>query len=312
MATRKRRAKIKEQNTVYVDNIQFEQLTFDDILRINDTEDTENTENTENTVELKVNAEIIQDVKATDRIKEVVAKRAAEVSDEISDRTLIDKETGKINKPIITSINLDAGKGTFIGAYNKKELEIKIEREKARRLNTFPYKASDNILTRAEGQLFHYMKNFIQEDVLIFPKVRLADVIEIDKDLEYSDRDFFKICYKHVDFLLCDGKTFNTICVVELDDYTHDTDEAKQKDLFIRQALYECGIPLVRIRTKIDIISDNDMVDIDHIIKTYFAPPCPICGSKMEVKSSKRSFNFGHRFWSCKQFPNCKGNIDID
>ena len=304
MATRKRKAKIKEQNTTYVEDIQFEQLTFDDILKINTNEDVDTT------LELKIDAEM--QIKSIDNVRDDITKEIAKVPEIIKERTLINKETVKINKPIITSNSLDTDKNTFLGAYNKKELEIKIEREKARRLNTFPYKASDKILTRAEGQLFHYMKNFIQEDVVIFPKVRLADIIEIDKDIAYSDRDFFKICYKHVDFLLCDGKNFNTICVVELDDYTHDTDEAKQRDMFVRQALYECGIPLVRIRTKIDIISDSDMEGIDYIIKTYFAPRCPICGSEMDVKSSKRSFNFGHRFWSCRQFPNCTGNIDID
>ena len=44
---------------------------------------------------------------------------------------------------------------------------------------------------------------------------------------------------------------------------------------------------------------------------TQVAPPCPICGSAMIQRQSKRGPNAGITFWGCTTFPKCKGTTNL-
>lgn len=199
-------------------------------------------------------------------------------------------------------------KTTFLKAAQQKE-----EKRLSNKDTNFPYIAR-NIMTDAEKQLYFFMSNNLcqVERLAIFPKVRLADIIELDKAITYDKDYLWKITNKHVDYVICNNSTLNVICVVELDDYTHENDEAKIKDMFIMQALYAAGIPTVRIRTRIKNISRSDLELVDDYINKALAKPCPRCGKPMIPRKSNCSFNRGHRFYACSDFKYCKTTIDID
>ena len=127
-----------------------------------------------------------------------------------------------------------------------------------------------------------------------------------------NSKAFYKIACKHVDYLIVDRNTFDIICAVELDDYTHETDKAKERDTFVYHALHEVGIELVRIKTAIKDISKKDLTYIEKIIAAKYAPKCPVCGGEMLVRTSRKSHNLGHRFYGCAKNYGCCGNIDID
>lgn len=173
----------------------------------------------------------------------------------------------------------------------------------------FPYKRT-KLLTDAELQLFHFMENNLcQIDrITILAKVRLADIAEVDTRVTLKKEFLWKITNKHVDFLICDKNTLDIICAVELDDYTHETQEAKERDIFIMQVLDAVGIKTVRIRTKIRAIEKRDLVLVDDYINRKLAPKCPYCGKQMYPKESRT----GHRFYACEDFINCRRTIDID
>lgn len=173
----------------------------------------------------------------------------------------------------------------------------------------FPYKRT-TLLTDAELQLFHFMENNLcQIDrITILAKVRLADIAEVDTRVTLKKEFLWKITNKHVDFLICDKNTLDIICAVELDDYTHETQEAKERDIFIMQVLDAVGIKTVRIRTKIRAIEKRDLVLVDDYINRKLAPKCPYCGKQMYPKESRT----GHRFYACEDFINCRRTIDID
>lgn len=188
----------------------------------------------------------------------------------------------------------------------KQQEELK---EISRISTEFPYKRVP-LLTDAELQLFNFMSNNLcQKDrIIILTKVRLADLANIDERVTTDKSYFWKITNKHVDFLICKKDTLDVICAVELDDYTHESQEAKEKDMFIMQVLDTVGIKTVRIRTKIRLISKNDLVLIDDYINRALAPKCPYCGKQMYPKQSRT----GHRFYACVDFINCRKTIDID
>ena len=58
---------------------------------------------------------------------------------------------------------------------------------------------------------------------------------------------FRKISQKHVDFVICD-KNLRVLFAVELDDSSHNTADARKRDLFKDQAFRAAKIPLKRIR----------------------------------------------------------------
>lgn len=219
--------------------------------------------------------------------------------------------TGTTVREFLASVktqNSNSEKTTFLKAAQQKE-----EKRLSSKDTNFPYIAR-SIMTDAEKQLYFFMNNNLcqVQRLAIFPKVRLADIIELDRAITYNKDYLWKITNKHVDYVICNNSTLDVICVVELDDYTHENDEAKIKDMFIMQALYAAGIPTVRIRTRIKNISRKDLELVDDYINKALAQPCPRCGKPMIPRKSNCSSNRGHRFYACSDFKYCKTTIDID
>jgi hypothetical protein len=173
----------------------------------------------------------------------------------------------------------------------------------------FPYIKAP-LLTNAEMQLYHFMlNNLCQIDkISIFTKVRLGDLVQLDTRLTTDMKYFWKVSSKHVDFLICNRDTLDVICAVELDDYTHETQEAKDRDIFVMQTLETVGIKTARIKTKISAIEKRDIYMIDEFINRALAPKCPYCGKQMYPKESRT----GHRFYACEDFIGCRRTINID
>ena len=81
----------------------------------------------------------------------------------------------------------------------------------------------------------------------IFGKVRLADVIGVVKGTAEWQGHFNKIQSKHVDFLLCDSKFVKPVLVIELDDSSHKRADRRERDEFLNQALDDAGLPILHV-----------------------------------------------------------------
>jgi hypothetical protein len=200
----------------------------------------------------------------------------------------------------------------FLNAVQENEIK-KINKEVDRISHAdmnYPYMAKE-VVTNAELQLYNFMKNNLENKsrIAILPKVRLADIIDVDPIMVLDQTPFYKIAQKHVDFLICEADTLKTICVVELDDYTHNAQDRKERDEFVMRALYVSGITTKRIKTKIKNISLADLKDIDDEIYEHFAPSCPDCGRQMHLKHNGRT---GHRFYACIDNQKCRRTLNID
>lgn len=191
---------------------------------------------------------------------------------------------------------------------NRTMQSIKTEKQRLNRADmSFPY-IKGTLMTNAEKQLYHFMSNYLdsRDKIAIFPKVRLADLIEVDSKLTLDRSAFYKISSKHVDYVICEKNTLNVICVVELDDFYHEREDRKQHDLFVMQALYTAGIQTVRIKVPIKTIVKSDLDYLDYMINSYVAPECAYDNCKMIPQTNNRDH---HRFWSC---PLCRSTVDID
>ena len=111
---------------------------------------------------------------------------------------------------------------------------------------SYPYRARP-LLTKREHKFYLLLREeAYKKGFLICPKIGLKDLMEVTDKNHYM-KYFAKISQKHVDFVICDDD-FQVYFALELDDSSHDTEKAKEKDLFKDRAFKAAGIPLKRIR----------------------------------------------------------------
>ena len=81
-------------------------------------------------------------------------------------------------------------------------------------------------------------------------KVRVADLVEMNPKLKGKDfwKHFKKISQTHIDFVLLDPNSFETIMAIELDDNSHLN--RKEADALKNQVFQEINIPLLRVKTQ--------------------------------------------------------------
>lgn len=114
------------------------------------------------------------------------------------------------------------------------------------RKKRLPYEAKP-LLTKREYAFYRLLKREADaRKLLICPKVGLKDLMEVT-DQKHFFQYFRKISQKHVDFVVCD-RNLQVLFAIELDDSSHDTIDAKKRDLFKDQAFKATKIPLKRIR----------------------------------------------------------------
>ena len=113
---------------------------------------------------------------------------------------------------------------------------------------SLPYCRRD-FLTKAERSFFGVLQSIVQNQHLIFAKVRLADLVSIRRGTTARQSHFNRIQSKHVDFVLCDPATVKPMAIIELDDSSHTRKDRKTRDDFVDAVLVAAEIPIVRIPT---------------------------------------------------------------
>ncbi|MAT98255.1 MAG: hypothetical protein CL608_14015 [Anaerolineaceae bacterium] len=116
----------------------------------------------------------------------------------------------------------------------------------------FPYLKQHTLFSDAERAFFNVLNQAVGKDVQIFGKVRVADVIVPKKGMSKSEwhRAFNKISAKHFDFVLCNNQDLSVICVVELNDATHQKQARQKRDMFLVAACRSASVPLIQIPVK--------------------------------------------------------------
>lgn len=118
-----------------------------------------------------------------------------------------------------------------------------------RRKNYYPY-AARHILTKREYRFYLLLREVADEyHYLICPKVGVKDLLSVTDQRHYM-KYFHMIAQNHVDFVVCDHD-LRVLFVIELDDSTHETRDARKRDHLKNKAFAATGIPLKRI-TEID------------------------------------------------------------
>ena len=108
-----------------------------------------------------------------------------------------------------------------------------------------PYVAAHSLLTPAERAFFGALRQALGEDYHLFAKVRLGDILEVERGVSGKRRfaAFGRISSKHADFVACDPRTFAVAGVIELDDSSHRQRHRQERDAFFNAAMARAGVP---------------------------------------------------------------------
>ena len=83
-------------------------------------------------------------------------------------------------------------------------------------------------------------------------KTSVADIINPAKGMGRKGWQiaFNKISSKHFDYVLCSKDNLEVIAVIELDDKSHNTEKAKNRDSLLENACKSAELKLVRFQAK--------------------------------------------------------------
>ena len=104
------------------------------------------------------------------------------------------------------------------------------------------------LLSKNEYHAFKELQKLVTgKEYMIFPKVRLLDLIEPIKGQKKYKTLFYKIQSKHVDFVICD-QNIHVKAIIELDDGSHDRKDRKERDQFVDLILGSVGYTVIHTR----------------------------------------------------------------
>ena len=202
--------------------------------------------------------------------------------------------------------------------------------------DTHSYQKLGALFSPAERSFFGVLNLAVGNDVVVFGKVRVADVIAPQKGMKRSEwqRAFNKISGKHFDFVLCKKDDLSVLCVIELDDGSHHSRRRAARDSFLESACRSAGIPLARfparsaynvddVRKSLEALvprvvssisnTPNDTAGIDTSERSPSGVKlCPKCSSVMVKKVARKGRHAGKEFWACSAFPACRYIEPVD
>lgn len=112
-----------------------------------------------------------------------------------------------------------------------------------------PYRLRDDFLSPAEANFYRVLCQAVGHQVLVCPKVNLADIFYVTRPNE-NRAAMNRIDRKHVDFLLCDSQTLRPVLGLELDDSSHQRASRQERDRLVDSVFEVAGLPLGHVRVQ--------------------------------------------------------------
>lgn len=116
-------------------------------------------------------------------------------------------------------------------------------------MHVSPYIRKFALLTPSEQRFYVRLYQAIGSELLICPKARLADALEVRGDALEWQAAWNRIAAKPVDFLLVAPDTYQPLLAITLDD---GLGRATQQDDWLDRAMMAAGLPVLRIRARGD------------------------------------------------------------
>jgi hypothetical protein len=113
---------------------------------------------------------------------------------------------------------------------------------------SYHYRRKDFMMTKAENDFFNSLIEILGNEYYVFPQMHLSTILDHKVKGQNWNAAFKHINQKSVDYVVCNRQYRRPILGIELDDWSHDTDLRKQRDVNVDYIFKESGIPLLHIR----------------------------------------------------------------
>ncbi|TDY03823.1 DUF2726 domain-containing protein [Thiohalophilus thiocyanatoxydans] len=116
----------------------------------------------------------------------------------------------------------------------------------------YNYRQRRMLFTPAERSFLGVLDQAISDKYRVFGKVRVADIITPAKGMSRKNWQiaFNRISAKHFDYVLCSKDKLEVIAVIELDDKSHNTKKANDRDSLLENACKSASLSLIRFQAK--------------------------------------------------------------
>ena len=185
-----------------------------------------------------------------------------------------------------------------------------------------PYRLRERFLTAPEVALFRALREMAGDHYVILAKVALNDIFYIVRPNE-NVHYFNKLFRKHVDFLLCDPRTFAPQIGVELV-RPIPAGGTRSADQFVEDLFVTAGLPLVQVPA-------DSRYEISGLVRLFqqavtkarqierrladsgrdSIPLCPVCGKMMVLRTHRTGAEAGQLYYGCIDNPGCPGTTPL-
>lgn len=113
---------------------------------------------------------------------------------------------------------------------------------------TYPYKLTQRIFSPKEGYFYRDVRPIADRlGLLVFTKMRLADLLEVPKNHPDFTKWFNKIKAKHIDFIFVD-REYHIKLLVEVDDPSHNRPDRQARDEEVDEMFRQQGLEVLHLR----------------------------------------------------------------
>jgi very-short-patch-repair endonuclease len=142
------------------------------------------------------------------------------------------------------------------------------EKRKVFKNNAYSYIAKPLVMSKTEVEFFNKLNAVVQERYFVFPQVHLSALLDHKVKGQDWRFAFRHINGKSVDYVLCDKVTLRPYYAIELDDFTHEQRDRKERDSEVERIFKEAQLPLVRFTNK-DISEQEIIQALAHARSLY-------------------------------------------
>lgn len=114
--------------------------------------------------------------------------------------------------------------------------------------HVYSYRRKDFLMTKAENDFFSVLKELLKDRYQIFPQVHLSALLDQKVKGQNWNAAFRHINQKSVDFVVCDKTYARPLLAIELDDFSHDAEERRSRDVEVERIFENANMPLLRFR----------------------------------------------------------------
>ncbi len=111
----------------------------------------------------------------------------------------------------------------------------------------YQYGRKDYIMTKAEHNFFLILSQTFRGQYHVFPQVHLSSILD-EKMVKGQNwkAAFNHINEKSVDFVICDKQYARPLVAIELDDWSHSSENRRKRDEEVERIFAAAGLQLVR------------------------------------------------------------------